>query len=352
MNARIKNIYASLRKHKLDGFIVSSPANITYLTKYASRDSYLLVSVKRNVYFTDSRYTEEAGQGLKGVAEIEKINGSAFKLIAASCNRLRLKHIGFEERHLTFGEYYKIKENLARAAFVPVANLIEDPRQVKDAAELKQIRKAVEIAVYALKYIKKFIFPGRKEIEVAAELERFIRYQGAQGTAFSIIVASGPNSSRPHHISSQRVIKNNEPVLVDIGAEYNGYKSDLTRVYFLGKIISLYKEIYDIALYAQAQAIKEIRPGVDIKEIDGTARKFISKKGFGEFFGHALGHGIGLEVHERPGISGKSVSKLKAGMVFTVEPGIYLPGKFGARIEDMVLVTRKGCEVLSGSLNK
>ena len=353
MGHRLKNICPILEKQGLDGLLVCLPANITYLTEYTSRDSYLLVSKKQNVYFTDSRYIEEAKPELKGIAQIKQINGSLFKTISQTCLKLGLKHVGFEERYLPYAEYKKIRETLGKKIrLIPTHSLIEELRQVKDLKEQQRIRKAIRITADALKFIKKFISPGKKEIEIEAELERFIRYRGAGKSAFDIIVASGPNSSFPHHISSQREVKKNESVLIDIGVDYHGYKSDLTRVFFFGKINTLNRRIYDVARRAQDKAIEIIRPGVRASEIDKVSRGYIREKGYAEYFGHNLGHGVGLEVHEYPRISGNSETVLEPGMVFTLEPGIYLPNKFGVRIEDMVLVTKKGCEVLSGSVYK
>jgi Xaa-Pro aminopeptidase len=353
MNLRLKNIYAKLGKLALDGLIVSSPANISYLTKYTSRDSYLLVSKRENIYLTDSRYIEEAREMLKGVARLIKINGSCFKLIADTCIKLEVKRVGFEERHLPFAEYAKIKEGLKKKAdLVPTHSLIEGLRQIKENQEIEKIRRAIEITSSALKFAKSFIAPGKKEIEVVAELERFIRYRGASKSGFDIIVAFGANSSQPHHIPTEKKLEINEPVLIDIGVDYLGYKSDLTRVFFLGKINTLARKIYDIVRTAQDKAIKQIKPGKGTAEIDAAARKYITQEGFGLFFGHNLGHGVGLEVHEEPHISKKDNNVLRPGMVFTIEPAIYLPQKFGIRIEDMVLVTQNGCEVLSGTVHK
>ncbi len=353
MRSRIENIYAKLNQKNLDVLIVSSPPNISYLTEFSSRDAYLIISKKENIYITDSRYTQEARQNLGRRFKIKIINGSVFKLIADACQNLGLKRIGFEERHLIYAEYIKIKEGLRNTAdLTGTHSLIEESRQIKDSKELAKIKKATDITSAALESIEKFIAPGKKEIEVAGEIERFIRYQGASDSAFNIIVAGGQNSSFPHHQTSRRKLKNNEPVLVDIGAEYLGYKSDLTRVFFLGKIDVLTRKIYEIVLKAQDEAIRQIRPGMSIARIDALARNYISCKGYGGFFSHNLGHGIGLEVHEDPHISAKEKNKLEEGMVFTVEPAIYLPGKCGIRIEDVVLVTQKGARVLSGSLDK
>ncbi|MDP2831391.1 MAG: aminopeptidase P family protein [Candidatus Omnitrophota bacterium] len=353
MNLRLKSINLQLKQRGLDGLLVSLPANISYLTESLSRDAYLLVSLKKNIYFTDSRYTEEAKVFLKGNAELRECNGSVFKHITEAILTLGLDRLGFEERYLPFAEFVKIKE-LARGKFnlIPTHSIIEDKRQVKDGREMLKLRGATRITALALEHIKQFLVPGVKEIEIVAELERFIRYQGARSSAFDIIVASGPNSSQPHHLSGERKLKSNEPVLIDLGVDYQGYKSDLTRVLFLGKINILMRKVYDIVLKAQELAIKRIRPGAEMAEIDRVAREYITAQGYAGCFTHNLGHGFGLEVHEAPQISGREASAIKPGMTFTVEPGIYLAGKFGIRIEDMVLVTTKGSEVISGAVHK
>ncbi len=353
MNSRLKNVYSQLKQRRLDSLLVSSPANISYLAGCLSRDSYLLVSEKENIYFTDSRYTQEAKAFLKNNARLKECNGSVFKHIAEAVLDLGLKKVGIEERYLPVAEFAKIKEH-TKGGFdlIPTHSIIEDKRQVKDAQEIAKIRKATRITALALEHIQKFLVPGTKEVEVVAELERFIRYHGARASAFDIIVASGSNSSQPHHLSGESRLKDNQPVLIDLGVDFQGYKSDLTRVFFLGKIKVLASKVYAIVLKAQQLAIKRIRPGAEMAEIDRVAREYIVSKGYAKYFTHNLGHGFGLEVHEDPRISRNEASSLKPGMTFTVEPGIYLPGKFGIRIEDMILVTKKGCEVLSGISNK
>jgi Xaa-Pro aminopeptidase len=353
MRARLQNFLSRLKQENLDGFIVSSPANISYLCGFTSCDAYLLVSQKEAVYFTDSRYAEEVRPKLKGLATLKKINGSVFEIIAAACRQLRLERIGFEGRHMPYAEYRRIKGYLRPGEYlVPSHNLIESLRQIKDRGEVEKIRAALKITGSALQFVKSCIRPGIKELEIAAELERFIRYEGAISAAFDIIVASGPNSAHPHHCPTSKKILAGEPVLIDIGVNYFGYKSDLTRVFFSDKINSLARRIYDIILKAQGKAIAKIRPGEEISRIDALARNYIADKGYAKFFGHSLGHGIGLETHEAPPIAAKFEGILLPGMVFTVEPAVYLPGRFGIRIEDMVLVTKKGCEVLSGFIHK
>lgn len=351
-NNPLKKTYLELEKLQLDCLLLTCSANISYLTQIRSRDAYLIVSKNKNTYITDSRYIEETKKNLAGFC-VKKIEKSVFKTIADTCKEMHLYRVGFEDRYLAFAEYTKIKEEMDYCVeLIPTHNIVEGLRQLKSREELEKIKFAAKIAVQAFNFIQGLIKPGKKEVEVAADLERFIRYNGAYSSSFDIIVASGANSSYPHHVTSQRKIKNNEPVLIDLGVDYLGYKSDLTRVFFLGKINTSCERIYNIVLQAQKRAIKAIKPAVNINKIDAAARQFIDSQGFGGFFGHNLGHGIGLEVHEAPHVCSKETNKLLAGMVFTVEPAIYLPGKFGIRIEDMCLVTKKGVEVISGSLNK
>ena len=351
-NQRLKKVYAQLAHQRLDGLLVCLPANISYLTRSLSRDSYLVASLKGNIYITDSRYTEEAKACLKGIAVVKKYTGSLFKTIALTFTELGLKRVGFESRYLPFAEYQKIKDSLAQGIdLIPVHSIVESLRQIKEEDEASKIQAAARITLKALDFIRDFLLPGVKEIEVAAELERFIRYNGAAAHAFDIIVASGPNAAYPHHITSSRKLREGEMVLIDMGVDYSGYKSDLTRTFFLGKINVLARRVYNAVQEAQARAIRQIRPGVLSNKVDAAARSFLAEKGFDKYFGHNLGHGVGLEIHEAPAISPKDTAALEPGMVFTVEPGVYLPGKLGVRIEDMVRVTREGVEVLSGTID-
>ena len=348
-----RDFIKKLKSGGLDGFIVSSPSNLSYLTQFFNPDAYLLASSKGLTYFTDSRYAQGARENLKGRFFVRITNGSVFDSIARACIESGLKRVGFEERHLPYAEYKKIKGSLkARAFLIPSYGVLEFMREAKKPGELSKIRRALKITASAIEFIKGFARPGVKEREVAAELERFIRCQGARGSSFDIIVASGLNSAYPHHSPTSKKALDNAPLLIDVGADYLGYKSDLTRVLFPGKINSLTRRIYALVAKAQEIAIKKIKPGERACDIDAVSRKYISGKGYGKNFIHSLGHGIGLDIHESPNICAKNGEILREGMVFTVEPAIYLPGKFGIRIEDMVLVTKTGCEVLSGAINK
>lgn len=349
--SRLNSFREKLKNSSLDGFLVSQEANVSYLSRFSAHDSYLLVSKSKVYFITDFRYLEEARKNLKNIEVFQYKN--LFKDVCALVKELKIKRLGFEARGLTYAEYAKIKDGLGeKTKLLDTFNIVESLRQIKSRDELKKIRAAVNIAVSAFRFIKGYLRPGLTEPEVAGELERFIRRKGAETSSFKIIVSSGANSCFPHAGITKRRLGKNDMVLVDMGAEINGYKSDLTRVFFLGKITVIQRKVYRIVREAQAKAIEAIRPGVAISVVDDIARAHISGFGYGSFFGHSLGHGIGLEVHEEPSISNKNKAIIKEGMVFTVEPGVYLPGKFGIRIEDMVLVTKKGFEVLSGVLDK
>lgn len=352
MEQRFKNLHRLLTGKGLDGLLISSQPNIRYLTDYEARDSCVIITPKEKIFITDFRYLYEAKRSLRQFS-IHMPKDSLFKLIADLARKSGISRLGFESKNLYHAEYQKIKEELPSGIdFIPTFNLIERLRQVKDAEELSRIKEATRMAQAAFNMAQRIIRPGLKEIDIAQRIEDFLNTSFKCKAAFEIIVASGPNSSLPHHITSARKLKANEIVLIDMGVDFMGYKSDLTRVYFLGKISLYARRIHGIVLRAQENAIKRIKPGQDIKDIDKAARHYIEKSGFARYFGHATGHGIGLEVHEDPHISPRHSENLTEGNVFTVEPGIYLPFKFGIRIEDVVAVTKKGCEILSGNLNK
>ncbi len=351
MPSRIPALLEKLRLSSLDGFLVSKEANVSYICSYNIRDSYLLVSNKETCFITDFRYTEEARKNIKGARIVEYKN--LFKDIAWLVKKYKIRRLGFEAKDLNFAEYTKIKEYLVpKVKLIDTFNVIETMRQVKSPEELTHIREAIKITASAFDFLKNCIKQGQSELGIAAEFERFIRYHGARMSAFNIIAASGPNSSFPHAGVTERKFVKGDSVLIDIGVEVNGYKSDLTRAFFLDRISPIQRKIYKIIQGAQDKAIEAIRPKVALCKIDHAARSYIAKHGYARFFGHSVGHGVGLEVHEEPSISSKNTSFAQEGMVFTIEPGIYLPNKFGLRLEDMVLVTKKGVEVLSGAIDK
>jgi Xaa-Pro aminopeptidase len=336
-----------LKKEKLDGLLVSNPANVSYLSGFSGDESYLLITQKKAIFITDFRYEQQAAKEAKGfsVELVGKLNH--FDLITGLIRKNNLKRVGFEARHITYAEVGKIRDNLTKQEFLPVCGIVENLRAVKSQEEIKKIRKATEICLSVFNDVAFKIKPGLREKELAGFVEYQMRLKGAEGASFDIIVLSGKNSTMPHGRPSDRKIGCNEAVLIDAGASFSGYKSDLTRMFFLGKIPDTIQKVYGIVKTAQEMALKAIRPGAFASVIDAIARDYIKSKGYGEYFGHSLGHGVGREVHEAPSISSKSKDILRPGMVFTVEPAIYLPNIGGIRIEDMVLVTQKGSEVLS-----
>ena len=256
------------------------------------------------------------------------------------------KKIGIESNHITVREK-EVLEGLTGNKLLPAFMLIEGMRVIKDDGEIMLIRKAADVARRTCVKISKDIRHGISEKHLAAKIDFTMKSLGADQPSFETIVASGPNASMPHARPTGRNIGNNEAVVMDFGARIDGYNSDLTRTHIIGRINKHYNIIYSIVKDAQLQAISRIRPGIKIADIDKAARGYITKKGFGKYFGHATGHGIGLDIHELPSISSKAPSIIKENMVFSVEPGIYLPGEFGVRIEDTILVNSKGCEVLT-----
>lgn len=349
-STRLAKTAQILKTEKLDALLLSFKPNISYLCGFDSPDSYLIVSPDKTTLITDSRYTDDFKRKAHPLIKIVGLKLSIFHAIVEVIKKQALKKVGFESRHLAFAEC-EILHKLAgkNIDFIPLKTTIEPLREIKEIEEVDLIKKGIEIAEKTYNFVQKILKPGIKEIEVAAEIERYIRLQGALKTAFDTIVASGPNASFPHAVISDRVIKASEPVIIDLGIEYQGYKCDLTRTFFLGKINPVVRKAFQTVCLAQKYAIDKIRHGARIKDIDLAARNYIKQKGFAKFFIHSLGHGVGLQVHESPSINKKNNSLLQAGMVLTVEPGIYIAGQFGIRVEDMVLVKHNGSEVLSGN---
>ena len=346
MNLPDTNLRRILKRKKLDAIFISNPANVSYLSGFKGGDSFLLIAKDKGALFiTDSRYLQQAEKEIRGF-EILCLKQPIINKIPQVIKKSRLKRVGFESAHLSY-KYVKMLNAKTAQRLIPIDGLIEKFRIIKNMAEIKIIKKSAKIAKKALKKTISHIKAGMNELEVAGYLEWRMRKEGAEKIAFPLIVASGANSAMPHAVSSRRRIKKQEPVMIDCGCVFGGYNSDLTRTIFLGRINAQLNSIYNTVKGAQEKAISLIRPGVKISAVDKAARDYIRKKGLGKYFGHATGHGIGREIHEAPAISGKNPNVLKKGMVFTVEPGVYIPGLGGVRIEDMVLVTNKSCEVLT-----
>lgn len=346
MKSRIRKFISRFADYRIDAFLVTNDINISYLTDYPSSDSWLLVLPNKAIYLTDFRYTEEIKKNIQGVS-VFKVMRSLPETFSALFNKYKLKRIGFDERHVSVSLHKKIKKNFTKGTkLIAVNDVVEQLRQQKERWEIQRVKDCIRLNLEAFDYLKRILKPGISEKEILQRLDHYVKRKGAS-FSFDPIVASGPNSSMPHAKITDRKIRSNEIILVDMGIEMGGYKSDLTRMFFLGKIPPHVQKAFDAVKGAQQDAIKEIKAGIPASKIDQQARKYLRKNNLDKYFGHSLGHGVGLEIHEAPKISERSEDILREGMVITIEPGVYKAKKFGIRIEDMVLVTKKGCQVLS-----
>ena len=350
MNKRVLSALKNIEREKLEALLLSNPVNISYLTGFRPAEGYLLISSKGLVYFTNFIYAREARK-LK-IWKVDVSQSNIFSSIVKKVHSLNIKSVGFEEKNISYLEYKKIKELFLKKhiRFVPSYGIVERMRSVKDKNEIALIKKAVDITSSGVEFIKEIMNPNTTEKYLQVEIEKLFKLKGDETLAFPPIVAFGRNTSIVHYISSENKLGNNKIILIDSGAKYGGYCADLTRTVLLDKIPLSVKKVYDIVLKASELAIKKVKEGVKADEVDKAARDFIDRKGFARYFGHGLGHGVGMSVHEEPYISPFSSETLKSGMVVTIEPGIYLPSKFGVRIENMVLVKSNKAEVLSGNI--
>ncbi|WP_243290212.1 Xaa-Pro peptidase family protein [Bacillus sp. FJAT-47783] len=335
-----------LQELGVDGMIITNPYNRRYLTGFTGTAGVVLISNEDASFITDFRYVKQAEDQVKEFRLVEH-KGTIVEEVAVQAKKMGIKKLGFEEQNVSFATYKTYREQLNDIELVPVSGAVEKLRLIKTNEEIKILKEACEIADAAFSHIIQFIKPGMKEIEVANELEFFMRKNGAASSSFDMIVASGYRSALPHGVASEKVIENGELVTLDFGAYYKGYCSDITRTIAVGDPGEEMKEIYDIVLEAQLRGMNGIKPGITGRQADALTRDYIKEKGFGDYFGHSTGHGLGMEVHEGPALSFRSDTPLKEGMVVTVEPGIYLPGKGGVRIEDDTVITSSGNESLT-----
>ena len=348
MKKRIKKIRSQMEKKDIESLIIDSQNNIFYLTGFTGTAGKVLLTPFDNYFFTDGRYIEQANSQIKGF-QIKKIDNSYEKLMKEILNDEKINTIHFESTIISYKQFQKYNNEFSGVKLSPVENIMEELRLKKDESEIAKIKKAVKIADKAFDEIMDYIKPGLTENEIALKLEYIMRKEGGSEPPFDYIVASGKRSSLPHGVASDKKIKNGDFVTMDFGIKYEGYCSDITRTVILGKHTSKQQEIYETVLKAQKQVIKEIEPGMNTKNIDAIARDIIKEAGYGDNFKHSLGHGLGIEVHEQPRISYKNEDKIEAGMVITNEPGIYISDWGGVRIEDDLLITDSGCEVLNSA---
>jgi Xaa-Pro aminopeptidase len=355
LNLRLAALRALLPSHGVDALLVSGPENRRYLSGFTATDpdwGMLLITAQEAFLLTDFRYQAWAHQ------EVREFKVCIYKVDLAETlgehlKDLQVRSLGFEAAHLTYRQYQRLTQNVSRAgltvAWQPLEGLVEGLRQQKSDAELAIMRRALELTETVMLQVAGKLTPGLTERQVAWEIEKRLREGGAEGMAFPPIVAAGANSARPHHHPGEYRLKAGEPIIIDMGARIDGYCADMTRTFVIGPADEHFRKIYSLVRRAQARAEAELKAGMDSLAGDGLAREVIAAGGYGEAFGHSLGHGVGLAVHESPSLSPSEARRcvLPAGCVVTVEPGIYLTGWGGVRLEDMVLLQPQGAEVLN-----
>lgn len=344
---RLQKLRGLMEKGQIEALLVTHSVNRTYLSGFTGSSGFLLITSDRAFLFSDFRYRTQAPEQAPAFEFVEHGQNPVDTLKEAAAEA-GVKRLHFEGHDLRYEAYAHHKEQLGGIDFVPAPEkLAEKLRAVKDDEELAVMREAAELADQTFKHMLGFLKPGIRERDAALEIEFFMRSRGATSSSFDTIVASGERSALPHGVASDRILQQGELVKLDFGAYYKGYCSDLTRTVMLGKPGERHREIYEIVLEAQEAVLEKIRPGMTGREADAIARDIIARYGYGEAFGHGTGHGIGMEIHEEPRLSKSGAMVLEPGMTVTVEPGIYIPGFGGVRIEDDIVITEDGAERLT-----
>ena len=346
MNANIKWLRDKIKIYNMQGMIISNPINIKYLTGIEA-EGILLITRKENIYITDGRYVEAVNKIITIddeiiVMDIKNIGSEDYENFFNFC-----ENVGFEENYITYAKYKEYIQKYQINNFEETELIIEKQRMIKDEEEIKKIKKACMITDDCFEYLKEFIKIGMTEREIAYEIEKYFKANGAEGNSFDSIVASGRNSSKPHAVPTDKKIEIGDPITLDFGCIYQGYCSDMTRTVFAGFVPEYVKPVYNLVLKNQLQTTEEMKDGANIRNISKMVEGDFKLSGFDLI--HSLGHGVGLEIHEFPYINSKTDKILKENMVVTNEPGIYIPERFGIRIEDTILITKFGCECLTKS---
>lgn len=344
---RQRKLLELLEPKSLDAFLVKRKQNIFYLTGARGEDSVLFASSKGMFLVTDPRYGQEYSRTAKNCKLEISEPRNLHEVVRGISVKMRARYLGFESNGFSYSEYADLKKGLKNTRLIPEKDLIESLRAVKDDEEIRRIKKACKDSCDIMDYALRIIAPRSREISLRNRLEIYIQKKGLQKAGFDIIVASGRNAAMPHAPATDKNIKKGEVVIIDLGTRNCGYNSDLTRTIFLGRIDPKYLQVFSIVLDAQKKAIDSLKPGMEARTIDNISRQYISYRGLGRYFIHSLGHGIGLEVHEQPRLSRGNRTLLQKGMVMTVEPGVYIPGWGGVRIEDVALITQNSCEILT-----
>ncbi len=345
---KLEKLRQSLREQNLDAILVSHPENRQYLSGFTGSAGTLLISADRALLATDFRYYEQVGRQAPDF-ELARIQTQLSDLLPTLLDDLSVKRLGFESQHLTVDQLNSLTSATDGVEWVPLKDTVETLRVIKDEREIEALRRSAALTDASFAHLLTVLKPGMTEREAAWEIESYMRTHGASKVAFDLIVAAGPNGALPHARPGDTIIEEGHPIVIDIGCQLDGYCSDMTRTICLGQPSAKYLQVWDIVLKAQEAAEAGIRSGISGVEADALARNVIAQAGYGEHFGHGLGHGVGLAVHEQPRASRLSNDILQANMSVTVEPGIYLPGEFGVRIEDLVIVRENSVEILTGT---
>lgn len=350
-NKRTERFISKMVDLQVDAFLIMKEENVRYLSGFTGDESYLFITPKEQYILTDFRYIEQVQQECPEYKVFQWKRAADFgeESLKEWIRSFEIEKLGIEKNEMSYGAYLNFTEHLPKIELVPTHGVIEELRYVKNEHEIACIQKAANIADRAFARILDFIKPGMTEKEVTAELEYYMRQEGADGIAFDTILVSGVKTSLPHGKPSDKVIEKGDFVTLDFGALYQGYRSDMTRTIGIGSLTEKQKEIYQMVKEAQLASLQVIKAGVHGKEPDDAARKVFAKKDLNQYFGHGLGHGLGLEIHEEPFMGGYCKMTLQKNHVVTVEPGLYLPNWGGVRIEDTVVVTEEECTILTNS---
>lgn len=362
MNIPLSKLRNKFDETGIEAIIITDAINRRYLSGFSGSAGLLLITKDEAILFTDFRYferaREEAPDFIIYEPQVTKNNGvksGLLDFVAGELKKREIKSLGFESSSISYHYYNELQKKFDFLNLIPVGNLIVTIREIKTPLEIEYIKRASSIADEAFKKTMPYLLPGVKESEIRAHLNYFIQLLGGFKESFDIIIASGPRSAMPHAMTSQEIIKEHDLIILDFGASYNGYCSDCTRTIIIGEPDERQKNIYNLVEEGQKIALSMVKPGIPCKELDMAVRKFFEASGYKEEFGHSLGHGVGLVLHEGPAMNSLNEGLLEPGMVLTVEPGLYFQGWGGVRIEDMVVITENGFEVITGiphSLNK
>ncbi len=345
----MKNLKTVFKKFRnVDAALITSEAGTFYLTGYANDSAYVLLTKSGAFYFTDTRYTEESKAACGDGAEVITVNSrDAYEKIFGIMIKTGVKTLGFEGKYTTFNDYSAMSKAFEGIKLVPVDATLDELRSVKTRDEISLIKKAASINDRAFAKTLKKIKAGVTERQVSSELEYQMRKLGADGLAFTTIVAFGANTSKPHAHAGDTVLREGMPVTIDFGCKYKGYCSDITRTFAFGDPGADFRKIYDAVLNANMRGISAVKAGVKGCDVDNASRDYLKSEGLAEYFLHGTGHGVGVEIHEAPVVNPKGDTVLKKNMIITVEPGVYMEGLYGVRVEDLILVENDGCSVIS-----